>query len=122
MWKRPDSSLLSSYQDLQEANLRWVESGTVIELFPQKNYPGNLASSQSEITFFKPDHFDYANDVPEPFYVFADEYYIGEIEITNPLQLICERSSDGSLIAISEWGLFLTDSNDSIYLNDLNQR
>jgi len=35
--------------------------------------------------------------------LFADGYYLGNVEFTEPEQLICTRSPDGSIIAFSSW-------------------
>lgn len=83
-------------------------------LIPTQTLPGRLAEVQKMLPF------DYNLDdkpiifVPEngqscqegeliPVQIISNEYYLGDIELMDPLRTSCTRSPDGSYIAVSQW-------------------
>lgn len=73
------------------------------EPLPKINPPDGFDPSGSRLAFQWSDH-TFGQDllVFSPVDVFADGYYLGQIQISNPWDAICERSPDGDYLAIVE--------------------
>jgi hypothetical protein len=89
--------------------------------FQFRSPPSNFDLSQSRISFVKAERAVPAGEETGEYHIFADDYFLGDIEMINPLRLICDRSLDGSKLVLSEWFVFPTDVTNNIYLFDLHE-
>jgi hypothetical protein len=87
--------------------------------FPFRSPPSNFDLPHSRISFAKADHTDLDRTESGKFHIFADNFHLGEIEMIDPLKVICDRSPDGSKLVFADWRIFPTDINDKIYWLDL---
>lgn len=87
--------------------------------FPFRNSPFNLELSQTRISIAKADRKELERTGTGTYHFFAESDFLGEVEMTNPLKLICDRSADGTRIVFSGWQILPTVINDKIYLLDL---
>ncbi len=128
MWKRPDNSTPTLRDDHQESTEPPESSDSDNANLPLlgnpfRAPPAHFDPSQSWLSFSKADLKDYNSDGLGTFHLFADDYFLGDVELVNPLQIICDRSPNGARIVFSNWRLFPTEVNDKIYwidLHDLN--
>jgi hypothetical protein len=124
MWMRPNKPTPPPGGDSQESANQSKPSGydKIDQLplgFQYRTAPGNFNPFQSWLSFFKVDPMDSNNEGLGTYFLFADNYFLGEIESIDPLQMICDRSPDGSRITFSDWQILPTDVNDKIYWFDL---
>jgi hypothetical protein len=87
--------------------------------FPFRSPPTSFDLSQSRILFAKADRTDLDRTETGKFHIFADNYFLGDIEMIDPLKVICDRSPDGTKIVFSDWRIFPTEVNEKIYWLDL---
>jgi len=117
MWKKPSQStpVLRGY------SRRFTGQSQPSDSVSDDLDPLEFDPSLSQLTFFKAARFDYDSDGLGVFHLFADNNFIGDIELVDPLRMICARSPDGRHIVFSEWSLFPTNIKDKLYSVNLNK-
>ncbi|MCK5643072.1 MAG: hypothetical protein KAJ19_19850, partial [Gammaproteobacteria bacterium] len=124
MWKRPTNATPLPRGVPRGTRDQPALPDTRIDLqpllsFPFQPAPPNFDPSNSQLSFFKANRMDYDSAGFADFHIFADNNFLGDMQLYNPLQMICARSPDGSRFAFSKWSLFPTDIEDNIYWVDL---
>ncbi len=124
MWKRPKDSTFVLSRHHQEGTNQPAISGPdkanqPMLGIPFRTAPANFDPSESRLSLFKADRMDYDNEGLGIYHLFADNFFLGDIELINPLQMICDRSPDGLQIIFSDERIFPPDSTRNIYLIDL---
>lgn len=123
--KDPENSTLSANEIYNEINgLPAQSSSTELENpmlgFPYRPSPPDFDLAQANILFAKTSRNELQSTIIRKYDIFADNYFLGEVEMIDPLKIICNRSFDGTKIAIANWGIFPKDAKDKIYWLDLN--
>lgn len=86
---------------------------------PRNKAPTNLDSARSRLAFYQSDPSAGQEAELARYDIFADDLYLGEIEFTDPLQMICDRSPSGNRIAFAKWTYFPDEGNNKIFWFDL---
>jgi hypothetical protein len=126
MWKRPDNALLSprmflpgSLPEIEESSswshpeLPHSVSGAIA--------PTNFDPSKSTLAFFKSVTSQGQEPGFERFEIYADNFRLGEIELPDPLQMICSRSPSGKRLAFAKWTYFPGKEANKIFWFDLDE-
>lgn len=111
-----DPSLISPTKQSGSTTLDFPMLG-----LPFRRPPSNFDLAHARISFAKADRNELVSPKIGKYHVFADGYFLGNIEMIDPLKIICDRSPDGTKIVMSNWGIFLTDAKDKIYWLDLKE-
>lgn len=126
MWKHPDSAILSSsrlqpgmiteeYDTSGESDtnsLGWLSADIA---------PLDYDPARARLTFFSvyPLKADAVGTVS--YSLFADDTYIGDIDLINPLQMICTRSPSGNRIAFTKWTMYSGKGISNVFWFDLDE-
>ena len=125
MWKHPDSAILPSSR---------LQPGMITEEYDTSGYDTNSLGwlsadiapieydlARARLTFFSVYPLDFNEDGIAPYSIFADDFYIGDIDLINPLQMICTRSPSGKRIAFANWTVFLAEETGKVFWFDLDE-
>jgi len=79
---------------------------TSVQQIPESNGPVNIDPSKSPLTFEFPSYYNHfsLDDEYQSYFntkLFADGFYIGELQLSDPYNMFCARSPDGQRIAFS---------------------
>jgi hypothetical protein len=123
---RTENSTLSESVIYPGINGATEQSGSSGSDFPMLGFPFRRPKSDfdlehARISFAKADSNELVSPKIGKYHIFADGYFLGNIEMIDPLKIICDRSSDGTIIVMSNWGIFPTDAKDKIYWLDLKE-
>jgi len=126
MWKRPDSAILSlpnlfpgSNTDENDTN---SETGlTFNNLLPAGNVSINIDPARSKLSFLKVSPQEENEDGTVSYNLFADDVYIGDIDLINPLRMICARSPNGKRIAFANWSIYPGEAISNVFWFDLDE-
>ena len=123
---RTENSTLSESVIYPGINGATEQSGSSASDFPMLGFPFRRPQSDfdlehARISFAKADRNELVSPKIGKYHIFADGYYLGNIETIDPLKIICDRSPDGTKIVMSNWGIFPTDPKDKIYWLDLKE-
>ena len=82
-----------------------------VQQIPEINRPNNLDPSKSPLTFEFPayyNHFSLDDEYQSYFNakLFADGFYMGELQLSDPYNMFCARSPDGQRIAFTNVSLW----------------
>jgi hypothetical protein len=124
MWKGPDNAFSRPRNFLRGNNIEDDASSSWSIPTSPYNLVGAIASSnfdpsKSELVFMKSYLFDDPESETETYSIYADNLHLGEIDLTDPLRMICTRSQNGNLIAFTNWSFFPVEENNRIYWFDL---
>ncbi|MGW8227155.1 MAG: hypothetical protein ACWGOY_15545, partial [Anaerolineales bacterium] len=126
MWKGPDNAFYRPRNFLPGNTIEDdIPSSWSTPTSPY-SYAGAVASSnidpsRSELVFMKSYLSDDPESETEPYSIYADNLHLGEIELTDPLRMICTRSQSGNRIAFTDWSYFPAEGNNKLYWFDLRQ-
>jgi hypothetical protein len=126
MWKRPDSALDSPRKFLPGSNIEVYDTfsesySTLLTQISASNAPSNFDPARSRLFFHSSNPLEVNEDGFVTYSIFADDFYIGDIDLINPLQMICTRSSNGKRIAFANWTVFLAEETEMVYWFDLDE-
>jgi hypothetical protein len=124
MWKRPDDSQTPPSGNLQNSFGRSSLPSSDNEQQPPLGLkfrapPENFNLAQARISFVSNAQTDIDQKGTGTLQLYADNYFLGEIGLSDPIQMICDRSPDGSIIALADWQIFPKEASDKIYWIDL---
>jgi hypothetical protein len=122
--KRPENSTFASIEVFPGIPGLFNHSNASVPKLPMMGYPfrpppSDFDLSEARITFTKADHQDLELPKTGEFHIFAETYFMGNVEIIDPLKALCSRSPDGTKIVIANWGILPADINDKVYWLDL---
>ena len=60
-------------------------------------------------------------DGTQSYNLFADDIYIGDIDLINPLRMICTRSPNGNRIAFAKWSIYPGEAISNVFWFDLDE-
>ena len=126
VWKRPDNVLFSPRMFLPESipEIDQYSSWSHPEL-PQSvtgaSAPTNFDRSRSTIFFYKSGISPGQEPGLERLEIYADIFRLGEIELPDPLQMICSRSPSGKRLALAKWTYFPGEEASKIFWFDLDE-
>ena len=130
---------------IQDENHSIIEGGFVQDFNGNPEFPGEepginpnrtLSNRISLPMWLPPQDFDYARShlsfasglgtgespgQSSTIHVYADSYYLGDIEIIDPFRTLCVRSSIGDRIAISQWSRSLTNNGEGVHIYNLKE-
>ena len=126
MWKRPDSAILSlpnlfpgSNTDENDTN---SETGlTFNNLLPAGDVSINIDPARSKLSFLTVSPQEENEDGTVSYNLFADDVYIGDIALINPLRMICSRSPNGNRIAFAKWSIYPGEAISNVFWFDLDE-
>jgi hypothetical protein len=79
--------------------------------------PAGFDFSQSHLTFASGSYHGDQSGGSTP--IFANSYYLGELELIDPFRILCVRSQIGDKIAISQWSRVFTSADNGVRIYDL---
>jgi hypothetical protein len=123
-WKGPDNAFYRPRNFLQENHIEDEITTSWPSPISPFNYiraiaPSNFDPSRSELTFIRSNLFDDQESETESYSIYADNLHLGEIDLLDPLRIICSRSPDGNLIAYTKWSYFPAGEDNHIHWFDL---
>ena len=122
--KKPENSTFSTFEIHPGLNGPTRQSGSTTLDFPMLGFPfrrppPEFNFNHATISFTQADRNDQVSPKIGKYHIFADGYFLGNIDMIDPRKMICNRSQDGTIIVMSNWGIFPTDVKDKIYWLDL---
>ncbi len=126
LWKGPDSALRSKPLFLPGSNIDTDEFNSEPASMPFARSsagiaPLNIDASLSKLSFYSSSSPDESEDGFTTYGIFADDLYLGEIDLINPLEMICDRSPSGKRIAFATWRYFQDEEIGDIFWFDLDE-
>ena len=126
MWKRPDSELLSPPKFLPGSNFEVYDTfsesdATLLTRISAAYAPSNFDPARSRLSFHSSNPLDVNEDGFATYSIFADDFHVGDIDLINPLKMICTRSSSGRRIAFANWTVFLAEETGKVFWFDLDE-
>jgi hypothetical protein len=126
MWKRSDSAILSLPNLFQGSNTEEDEANsetgfTFNNWLPTGNVPINNDPARSKLSFLTVSPQEENEDGSVSYNLFADDVYIGDIDLINPLRMICTRSQNGNRIAFAKWSIYPGEAISNIFWFDLDE-
>jgi hypothetical protein len=124
-WERPDLKLLSNrlflFESDEAQSITSFSSPLAVEQRVDTIFPKNIDPGLSNLIFSKSEPLVPPATPMEAYDIFADNFHLGEIMLTDPLQMICTRSQDGNTIAFTNWSYYKSAGSSSIHWFDLTE-
>jgi len=126
MWKRPDSAVLSLPNLFPGSNTDEIDTNsetglTFNNLLPAGNVSINIDPARSKLSFLTVSPQEENEDGTVSYNLFADDVYIGDIDLINPLRMICTRSPNGKRIAFAKWSIYPGEAISNVFWFDLDE-
>lgn len=126
MWKRPDYVQFSPRMFLPDnpTDKDQSSSWSSPEILPRLTgsiRPSNFDPSQAQLAFIKSKPLNGHDNGLEKYDIYGDNFLLGEIELLDPLQMICTRSPSGKRLAFAKWTYFPDRKSNKIYWFDLDE-
>jgi hypothetical protein len=126
LWKRPDNVLRSprvflpgNIPEIDQSN-SW-SNPALPDTITGAIVPVNFDPSRSYLNFFDSGISQAQESGFERFEIYADNFHLGEIELPDPLQMICARSPSGKRLAFAKWTYFPDGESSRVYWFDLDE-
>ncbi|MFN2265986.1 MAG: hypothetical protein ACK2UM_17145 [Anaerolineales bacterium] len=126
MWKGPDNvfhpprNFLQGHNTEDQNTTSWSTPTSPFD-YRRAISPSNFDPSRSELVFIKSSLFDDQESETETYSIYADNIHLGEIDLPDPLRIMCTRSPDGNIIAYTNQTYFPAGDDNHIYWFDLRQ-